>query len=897
MTDDEIDLMLPPAGLARTPWCAFDHTWYLRAYPDAAAEIGSDGFEEARNFYIAEGVARAHSPNMFFDEAFYRRRYPDIVAEIEAGRLDSGYQHYCLVGYVTRTPHWLFDPQTYAELSPELTDAALAQFDCVNSYDHYLRVGARQGRIAHWLFDPETYAQSVIDIPGRGAAIAAKGAFVDYLSQLLENGQEAPRTSIYFDADWFRARYPDAFTASPEARCALQAYLSADQAALRDPCPEFSEGFYRAQQPEAAEAVRRGDFASGYAYFLAVGVHALHAPSAQIDLRGYAAEYPAATDGSGRDAFAHLRASLHAALDLPSPPVLHGSGTVQAHGMAGDVGAWALVVELTHGPQPTPFGPVMTLRATFDDNVVEGVARAAADQTAPEGIRLVLLLDGAQLRNGRLRQVELRLDRRCWHLTVPANVIVGRGEAMVDSLLDALANFPPPSGAGRLAAILRRAPFAGHDTISTLGAKLRLHIEQAILCPPDGVVLIGWMTAAPGLVQRMHLHSGAQVSAIDLDRLLRRRRPDVLATLPDLNDLDADDCGLLAYVPNALAPSAPASYLSVELETGEVGYALLPPFRPQGLAAMQELLGQVEPRYGLVEPAFDQVFGPATAALNRARLRDVPPPREIAFGPPAGQVALSVIVPLYGRIDFMEYQAALFAQSPPGPATEFIYVLDQPERQAETERLAASVAARFNLPIRLLQMPRNLGYAPANNAGLRAARGAYVALLNSDVFPTEPGWGTMLVMRLAADPTLGAVGPLLLYEDGTVQHQGMTLEPLAEFADWRFPTHPRKGKRPLPGRDLLPAEAITGACMMLRRTDMMALGGLDEAYAIGDFEDADLCARLAANGQVCAVDPGVRMYHLERQSQAAAGQAWRMNLTLFNAWTYHRRWTQPETPA
>ena len=41
MTDDEIDLMLPPAGLARTPWCAFDHAWYLRAYPDAAAEIGS----------------------------------------------------------------------------------------------------------------------------------------------------------------------------------------------------------------------------------------------------------------------------------------------------------------------------------------------------------------------------------------------------------------------------------------------------------------------------------------------------------------------------------------------------------------------------------------------------------------------------------------------------------------------------------------------------------------------------------------------------------------------------------------------------------------------------------------------------------------------------------------
>ena len=85
--------------------------------------------------------------------------------------------------------------------------------------------------------------------------------------------------------------------------------------------------------------------------------------------------------------------------------------------------------------------------------------------------------------------------------------------------------------------------------------------------------------------------------------------------------------------------------------------------------------------------------------------------------------------------------------------------------------------------------------------------------------------------------------------------------------------------------------------MVLRRADLVAQGGLDEAYAVGDFEDADLCARLAANGQTSAVDPTVRMYHLERQSQAGAGQAWRMNLTLFNAWTYHHRWTTPETAA
>ena len=68
------------------------------------------------------------------------------------------------------------------------------------------------------------------------------------------------------------------------------------------------------------------------------------------------------------------------------------------------------------------------------------------------------------------------------------------------------------------------------------------------------------------------------------------------------------------------------------------------------------------------------------------------------------------------------------------------------------------------------------------------------------------------------------------------------------------------------------------------------MGGLDPAFLVGDFEDADLCLRLAAAGRRVAVDHGVRMYHLERQSQAGAEQRWRMNLTLCNAWTHEQRW-------
>jgi GT2 family glycosyltransferase len=250
-----------------------------------------------------------------------------------------------------------------------------------------------------------------------------------------------------------------------------------------------------------------------------------------------------------------------------------------------------------------------------------------------------------------------------------------------------------------------------------------------------------------------------------------------------------------------------------------------------------------------------------------------------------------VLITLYGRIDFMELQLALFSERP-GPATEILYILDDPSLEEAAERLAFSCWKRFKLPFRLLIMSENGGFAAANNAGLRAASGKFVCLLNSDVFP-RPGdglaWVDRLTRHLERDAALGAVGPRLLFGDGTIQHQGMHYETVADRADWWFPIHTDKGARPSGGTSLLHPRAITGACMVLRRSDLLRHGGLDQGFVIGDFEDADLCERLAAEGKRCAVDPAENLYHLERQSQGG-GQAWRSNATLYNAWRFNRRW-------
>ncbi len=164
-----------------------------------------------------------------------------------------------------------------------------------------------------------------------------------------------------------------------------------------------------------------------------------------------------------------------------------------------------------------------------------------------------------------------------------------------------------------------------------------------------------------------------------------------------------------------------------------------------------------------------------------------------------------------------------------------------------------------------------------------------MCFLNSDVFPERPDWLPRMLGTLKADPRRGIVGALLLYEDGTVQHAGGTLRDLPEFAGWTFCLHADKGRAAPPEGGVVPVAAVTGACMMMRTSLARSLGGFDEGFVIGDFEDIDLCLKAQARGLACVVDLDARLYHLERQSQGGQTDPWRLNLTLYNAWRFRQK--------
>lgn len=116
----------------------------------------------------------------------------------------------------------------------------------------------------------------------------------------------------------------------------------------------------------------------------------------------------------------------------------------------------------------------------------------------------------------------------------------------------------------------------------------------------------------------------------------------------------------------------------------------------------------------------------------------------------------SIVIPLYRNLDFLRFQFSSMATDPwLVENAEFIFVLDSPEIQDDTEHMLGGLHILHDMPFKLAIMNRNGGYARACNAGASIATGTTIVMLNSDVVPAEHGWLQRLIQPLFDQPKLG----------------------------------------------------------------------------------------------------------------------------------------------
>jgi len=207
-----------------------------------------------------------------------------------------------------------------------------------------------------------------------------------------------------------------------------------------------------------------------------------------------------------------------------------------------------------------------------------------------------------------------------------------------------------------------------------------------------------------------------------------------------------------------------------------------------------------------------------------------------------------------------------------------VIVVDNASPERTGQQLRAEIEGA-----RIIFNNENLGFGQAANQGAQQARGRLVCHLNSDALP-QRGWLPPLV-EVLEDSTVGAVVPLFLNEDGTVQEAGSVVD----SAGWPFALGAGEDPNQLELRFGRQIDFGSAACMMVRAADFAAVGGFDPVYGAGYYEDVDLCFRLEARGLRTMFEPRSRVVHV-RFGSSDEEQA--RELTLQNRITFFGRWNK-----
>jgi GT2 family glycosyltransferase len=298
-------------------------------------------------------------------------------------------------------------------------------------------------------------------------------------------------------------------------------------------------------------------------------------------------------------------------------------------------------------------------------------------------------------------------------------------------------------------------------------------------------------------------------------------------------------------------------------------------------------------RFGSLGMTRDDAEAAVRRALTRrgeqAELRSTPAGIDVRYAVPAS-ARVSVVIPTRDKADLLERCLQSLFERTTHERFEAI-VVDNGSTEAATRALFERWSQREPERFRILADATPFNYSRLNNAAVRASAADYIVMLNNDTEVIEPGWMTAMLGQAQRAP-IGAVGALLLYEDGTVQHAGVVLGGVLALAGhaYRFLD---PASRPADERLVLDTNylAVTGACLMVARRKYEEVGGLDETLAV-TYNDIDFCLKLRAAGYRNVIVPRARLYHYESKSRGRDDTKKKVELAVNESETLRSRWPE-----
>ncbi len=257
---------------------------------------------------------------------------------------------------------------------------------------------------------------------------------------------------------------------------------------------------------------------------------------------------------------------------------------------------------------------------------------------------------------------------------------------------------------------------------------------------------------------------------------------------------------------------------------------------------------------------------------------DRPTSYRVRYELPRPPPKVSIIVPFHDNVHLLEQCVGSIVSKSTFENYEILLVSNNSTEPATRRYLDALPEPRC----RVLHWDHPFNYAAINNFAFGHAGGDYLVLLNNDTEVRTPNWIEELV-GVASQEGVGAVGPILTYPDGRIQHAGIVVG-MAGPAGHVF-RHRRVGESTDFGTAAWPRDylAVTGACLAVARAAYEEVGGMDESLAVAG-NDVTFCIKLHEAGYRNVCWPFAQLVHHESATVGGAAFAVRADLDRAMQW-------------
>lgn len=234
-----------------------------------------------------------------------------------------------------------------------------------------------------------------------------------------------------------------------------------------------------------------------------------------------------------------------------------------------------------------------------------------------------------------------------------------------------------------------------------------------------------------------------------------------------------------------------------------------------------------------------------------------------------GSPRISIVIPNKDHVEDLKRCISSIEEKSTYDNYEIVVV----ENNSETKEIRDYYELLKDDPrVKVVTYTGSFNYSAINNFGVKETTGEYILLLNNDTQVITVNWMEEMLMY-AQREDVGAVGAKLYYGDKTIQHAGVVIGLGAHRTAGH--THYKQHRENLGYMGRLcyvqDVTAVTGACLLVKKSLFEKVGGLDESFAIS-LNDVDFCLKLRKLGLLNVFTPFAELYHFESISRGLDDQ-------------------------